>query len=268
MEERKLQVKELLWTKLSLHEKEWVEEKTTIPTSEYSKKFPIFFSQASRHIENLPTLWESWELAKIQQLYPDFDENEWTKRNLVRVYLMLSLQDRDNRVAIKSFFGIAEMNELIALYKGLFFLENADEFASQVQEGIRTNMVNVFDAICLGNPYAAEYLDDAAWNQLILKAVFMERPLYKIQNIDKRKNKALAEMLQDYVRERWAAGRNVTPEIWRMIHGHLNADMEKIVLKKQFIDPERKAITAVLQQDPIIEKEFWDSIGKMNISKT
>ncbi|MGX1930146.1 EboA domain-containing protein [Flagellimonas sp. 2504JD4-2] len=267
MKEIKSHIKELLWPKLLSKEKEWVQEKTALPSVQYSQKFPILFSQASRYIENLPTLWERSELLEMQQLYPGFDENAWTKRDLVRVYLMLSLIQDDNGQVIKSFFTMAEMNELVALYKGLFFLDNAKEFTAQVKEGIRTNMVNVFDAICLGNPYAAEYLDEAAWNQLILKAVFMERPLFKIHNIDKRKNKALAEMLQDYVKERWAASRDVTPEIWRMMDTYLNEDVKALILKRELKELEKQAIAVVMHQDTV-DNGFWDSVGKMNITKT
>ena len=52
---------------------------------------------------------------------------------------------------------------------------------------------------------------------MILKAIFIERPLYKIYGLDKRMNKPLAEMLVAYVNERWAAGRDVTPELWRLV---------------------------------------------------
>ncbi|MEX0313956.1 MAG: EboA domain-containing protein [Allomuricauda sp.] len=268
MKEQKLQLRELIWPKLTDSEKKWVDGKTAIPLVEFSQKFAIIFSQASRYIENFRTGWEGSELSKIQQLYPSFDENEWSKRDLVRIYLMLCLPDSESKKVIKSFFEMAEMNELVTLYKGLYFLKNATEFTSQVKEGIRTNMVNVFDAICLGNPYAAEYLEEAAWNQLILKAVFMERPLFKVYNIDKRKNKALAEMLQDYIKERWAARRTVTPEIWRMVDSFLNNNMKALFKEKEFIGLEKQAIEAIVQQDSTWDKEFWDSIGERNISKT
>ena len=60
----------------------------------------------------------------------------------------------------------------------------------------------------------------------------MERPIYQIEDIDLRKNEKLANILFDYARERWAASRHVTPELWRMIRGYLTKD-QYLEMKKQ-----------------------------------
>ena len=60
----------------------------------------------------------------------------------------------------------------------------------------------------------------------------MERPIYQIKGIDLRKNKKLANILFDYARERWAASRRVTPELWRMIQGYLTKN-QYLEMKKQ-----------------------------------
>ncbi len=252
-------------SKLLPNELYWVEEKIPI-LQENHKKFPILFSQTSRYIENLIPKWHILELHEMEIVYPGFTKTDWTKQDLGRILLMLSLEEK-NANTIQNFFEIAEMKELITLYKGLFFLDSAVEFSEQVKEGVRTNMVNVFDAICLGNPYAATYLEDAAWNQMILKAVFMERPLFKVQDIDKRRNKELAEMLQDYIKERWAAGREVSPEVWRVVHGYLKKDVKLLLSKRSFKDIENQSIEEILKESPIADAGFWDSIGKMNLTK-
>jgi hypothetical protein len=96
-------------------------------------------------------------------------------------------------------------------------------------------MTRVYDSIALDNPYPAEYFDDGQWNQMVLKAIFMERPLYRIQGIDRRNNKDLCRIARDFAHERWAAGRLVTPELWRLTgifadeeDGLLN-DLEKVL---------------------------------------
>ena len=45
----------------------------------------------------------------------------------------------------------------------------------------------------------------------------MQRPLYQIQQLDERRNSALAAMATDFAHERWAAGRAVMPEVWRLL---------------------------------------------------
>lgn len=78
-------------------------------------------------------------------------------------------------------------------------------------------MLPVFHAIAVANPYPAEWLDEGAWNQMVVKAVFVGCPLHGIMGLDRRANSALARMLVDYARERRAAGRAVAPDLWRPV---------------------------------------------------
>jgi hypothetical protein len=72
----------------------------------------------------------------------------------------------------------------------------------------------VLESIICNNPYPSEQLDETAWNQLVLKAIFTEQPVLEIVGLEKRRNKALAKSLSDYAHERWAAHRTVNPLLW------------------------------------------------------
>ncbi len=56
---------------------------------------------------------------------------------------------------------------------------------------------------------------------MVLKALFIESPLWPIQGLDERANPHLAQMLIDYMRERIAAKRVVHYELFRAIGGYL-----------------------------------------------
>lgn len=256
----------LVQAKLSDVELIWLEQKTAILCNpETVEKFPLFFSQVSRFITKEIPKWELKELNQMEQVYPGFRKSSWTKQEMARVILMLTLAVSKNKQVLDSFFKAAEMKELIAFFKGLYLLENAEEFTSVVEEGIRTNMANVFDSFASGNPFAKRYLKEWAWNQMVLKAMFLERPLYTIQDIDAGKNKKLADMLQDYVKERWSAYRSVSPEIWRMIEGYLREDLEVLLLEREFEGIEKKVIDHLLNDSKKTENvHFWDTIGKLN----
>lgn len=176
---------------------------------------------------------------------------------------------------------MADIKELVVLYKGLFFLKNAADFILTVQEGIRTNMVAVFDAIALANPFAAKYLPVDAWNQLVLKALFMGRPLYQIIDLDLRKNEKLALIIHDYIHERWSAGRLVSPEIWRLVSGFVNwevaADLIKAIQTGELLT-QQAAVKALKESSFFNENEIpekvlsqstvtWEAIGTQYYSQ-
>ena len=229
-------------------------------------KFPIFFSLTARFISSEIPEWSSEEMDILEVVYPGFGKSTWNKQELVRVVLMIALDTSENKRILNSFYESAEMQELVAFFKGLYLLENAEEFTLSVEEGIRTNMVNVFDSFTAGNPFANTYLEEWAWNQLVLKALFLDRPLFTIHDIDKRKNQSLADMLQDYVNERWSASREVSPEIWRMIEGALRDDVYKRILERKLVGIEKDAITHLLENKNDVDSiEFWNNIGKLNL---
>lgn len=262
--EQQEQVISLIHSKLSDKESAWLTSKSeVVSNTETSHKFKVFFSLAARFISGDVVSWSNDELETLEQIYPGFSKSPWTKQDLVRASLMMCLDTSINESVLLSFFEIAEMKEQIALYKGLYFLENAPVFSKQVAEGIRTNMSNVFDAIASGNPFAQTYLSEEAWNQMILKSFFMDRSLYQVQYIDRGKNEKLANMLQDYVKERWAAGRQVSLEIWRMIDSYLRDDIKDLISKRTFEGMESEVITKLSQQNnEAIPTSFWEEAAR------
>ena len=78
-------------------------------------------------------------------------------------------------------------------------------------------MTAVFNAVALNNPYPSEYFDNQAWNQMVLKALFVGSPLSQIHGLEQRANPQLAQMLDDYANERQAAKRSVAPSLWQLL---------------------------------------------------
>ena len=162
---------------------------------------------------------EKSEADKIADLLPGFFINQWTIDRLSRVWLLMRLEtgNKENYISkIENLFLQAEMNELVALYSSLPFLAYPESWQLRCAEGIRSNIGTVLEAIMYHNPYPAAYLDEPAWNQLIMKAFFTDKDVKKITGLDTRKNQQLANILFDYVEERWAAHRAVNPQIWRL----------------------------------------------------
>ena len=142
----------------------------------------------------------------------------WTRDQAARTLLLLARPADEGFVpALDRLFAAADLAELVCLYQALPLLPLPDRLAGRAAEGIRSNMLVVFKAVALGNPYPARWLDEGAWNQMVVKALFTGCALGGIIGLDQRANPALARMLVDYARERRAAGRAVAPDLWRPV---------------------------------------------------
>ncbi len=142
----------------------------------------------------------------------------WTRDQAARVLLLLARPRSGEFVpALDRLFAAADLAELVCLYQALPLLPFPEQHVARAAEGVRSNMLPVFRAIAVANPYPAAWFEEGAWNQMVVKAVFVGVPLHGITGLDHRANPALARMLVDYARERRAAGRAVTPDLWRPV---------------------------------------------------
>jgi hypothetical protein len=116
---------------------------------------------------------------------------------------------------------------MITLYRGLPLYPEPEALHFEVGEGLRSNIRAVFEAIAHGNPYPREQFDQHRWNHMILKALFVGSRLAPIEGLDDRANPELARILRDFAHERWAAGRQAPPELWRCV-GPFAADEEAL----------------------------------------
>lgn len=157
---------------------------------------------------------------QLQSLRPDLYLKHWSIDRLCRVWLLMHINASDEkqyRQTIENFFLAAEMTELVALYSSLPLLSYPEVWRTRCVEGIRSNIGDVLQAIMCRNPYPSEQLNEQAWNQLVLKAFFTEKPVHQIIGLDERANPQLANTLADYADERFAAGRPVSPQLWRCV---------------------------------------------------
>ena len=238
----------------------WLERQlTTIREDFQARSFYLAFGACARHLGQETIDFSETDYSSLVAVYPNFTATDWSTDELGRILLMTALPVARNQEILDDLFAAADYREAMALYRGLYFLDNAVEFTGRAREGLRTNMTGVFDAIALDNPFPAHHLSEDAWNQMVLKAMFMQRPMYRIFRIEDRKNAKLAAIFMDYAEERWSAHRPVSPELWRFVAGFVD-DRSFPGLRKtirQGSETERNAAARAILESDFVHARNW-----------
>jgi hypothetical protein len=232
----------------------WLAEKQNqIAQNGLARVFFTAFSAVPRYTGKQDLSLTPKDLEVIKQIRKNWFPVNWTVDQAARTLLVLSLpQDNSTNFLqiLEQVFTAADVGELVTLYQALPLLPYPEHLKKRAAEGVRSNMTAVFNAIAFHNPYPAEYFDDLAWNQMILKALFVGSPLHLIFGLEQRSNPELARMLVDYVHERWAANRSFSPQLWRLVGKFATPDMlpdlEKVLSAS---DPGEKAAAALACAD-------------------
>ncbi len=229
---------------------EWLDERVArVAGEDGDRELFLAFSLAPRKIGKRDLTLSAEELVAADRSRPGWWPGHWSVDQAARSLLLLSRPADDEgafTTALDRLRRAADVGESVALYQSLPLLPHPDVLASMAAEGLRTNMTSVFEAIALDNPYPAEYLDEPAWNQMVLKALFVGSSVHRIQGLDARANERLAEMLLDFVRERRAAGRSVDPGLWRCLGTYGGEDaVELLSAGLESDDPGGRAATAL-----------------------
>ncbi len=174
------------------------------------------------------------DLEAAQAARDGWDPSGWSVDGAARVLALLRhpAGERPFHETFKQLRRTADAREAIALYRGLPLYPEPAALEAEAGEGLRSNIRAVFEAIAHRNPYPRDVFDEHRWNHMVLKALFVGSRLGPIVGLDERANAELARILRDYAHERWAAGRPVTPELWRCVgpfasDGDALADLER-----------------------------------------
>ncbi len=192
-----------------------------VTASRSARELYISFSLCSTRLDkNLV----DFSTVEEDQLVAFFRARKATEVEVGRIALLISSLESDPDFygeKVQKLLQIADSQELVTILKYLVVLPNPVAFCNAAVDALRTNIADVFDAITLNNPYPGQYFNEQQWNQMYLKAAFMQRDLSKILDVERRANRELARIISDYAHERWAASRDIDPEIWRPVSNFL-----------------------------------------------
>lgn len=128
-----------------------------------------------------------------------------------RVALLLAAPDAP--ALARELFLRGDAREKQAVLRALPLLPGPAALLDVAVEACRSSVQTIFEAIACENPFPADHFPDAAFNQLVLKALFIETRVARIDGLERRANPELLRMVQGYESERRAAGRTVPADI-------------------------------------------------------
>jgi len=233
----------------------WLDEQLTkLGAAAGDRDLYIALGLAPRKLGKADLELSAAELEAAGKARLGWDPRGWSVDQAARILILLHAGGAGETFAKR--FGqlcrTADVAEAIAFYRGLPLYPDPPLLEAHAAEGTRTNMRAVFEAVAHRSPYPKEQFAENRWNHMVLKALFVGSALHPIQGLDERANPALARMLCDYAHERWAAGRPVSPELWRCVGRFADAealaDLQRVLATGNAL--ERKAAALALAACP------------------
>jgi hypothetical protein len=131
--------------------------------------------------------------------------------------LAAALADDRGRLAteVRDLYRFGDADERRAVILALHPTGLGDDLVDLVHDALRTNDPRLV-AAAMG-PVGAASLDDDAWRQGVLKCLFTEVSLSLVAELDRRTDARLRTMVEAYAAERAAAGRDLSPDVLRML---------------------------------------------------
>jgi hypothetical protein len=179
-------------------------------------RFAAAYAGAGRRLGQAPLSFSASELESMAQAQLRATTH-WALDDLGRAALILRavecIEPATYEDLIADLFLRGDNRERHAVLQTLCMLPDPVRYLETAVESCRTNVVTVFEAIACENPYPAAFFPEPNFNQMVLKAIFLEVSVKRIEGMDQRMTSELVRMAEGYGSERRAAGRSVPDDI-------------------------------------------------------
>ena len=171
------------------------------------------FTAASRRVGKVPLVLDDAETARLKAAGVDWPLARRVDE-LWRIALLVAAATRpDVEALVRDCFRGGDTDERRAVVRALPLLPDPQRFAALAADACRTSVLPIFEAVACENPFPARYLAAPAFNQMLLKALFLDVSLARIIGLDGRRTPELQRMARDHAAERRAAGRPVSDDL-------------------------------------------------------
>ena len=217
-QEVRLILQTALLASLGTDKQQWLCDQLSLVAIERSNRsVDMAFGLCPRRLGKQPVSLSNIQLRELHQHMPGWKVDCLPAETIARILVITCFADaRQLAEQVTRLLRHADLNEQLSLYKGLPLFPASAVLNDRLADGLRSNMSEVFEAIAHDNPYAAWHLDTHRFNHMVLKALFISSKLAPIVGLEQRNNAELARMLLDTARERRAALRPVSNELWAL----------------------------------------------------
>jgi len=185
--------------------------------------FATAFAIAARRAGPAPPRLEEAEASRLRAAGITWPIAEWGLDGLARAALLLraaaTLAPGEVESLVELNYHTGDTRERQAVLRTLVLLPEPLRFVPLGVEACRTSVQPVFEAIACENPFPARHFPEGSFNQMVLKAIFIEVPIGRILGLESRITPELQRMAADYASERTAAGRSVPKDVTRLVDG-------------------------------------------------
>ncbi len=175
------------------------------------------FASASRFLGKAPLSPSARESQLLRAAGLDWPIAHVGIDEAARMALLVKAADRAGEAELVSLvedlYRRGENRERQSVLRSLPLLPRPERFLALAVDSCRTSVQPIFEAIACENPYPAAFFPEPSFNQMVLKALFIEVALERILGLQRRITPELRRMAKDYAGERAAAGRSIPKDI-------------------------------------------------------
>lgn len=174
------------------------------------------------------------QAGRIETPSGPLDITYWERGDAGRILFLLRTWDSFPETGphwVDSLFRHGNEKERCAIVRALVLFPSPESFKEITLEAGRCNSLMLYSALALKNPYPAAFYEEHEYNQIVLKSLFTGLNIALIVGLQRRSNRELSRMCEDYADERLAAGRTLPNEIWLAIGPHASEHGEQLMLR-------------------------------------
>ena len=189
----------------------------TVARAESAEALGGLFARAARAVRPPAAATDrgDWTANRASALH-----GTWRPDHLARALVLLRAAERlEDPVfldLVEALYSRGDVREREAVLKSLPLLPGPDRFRTLATTACRTHVQPVFEAIACENPYPAAWFPAPAFEQLVLKCLFVGVAVARVMGLDERRTPELVRMARALASERIAAGRPVSADVVRI----------------------------------------------------